>query len=67
MKNLSLNDYVTTKQFNKMCLNERVNIVNSMLREYDLKVISKHLGIDVDYLFWLFRYTLEGNKFVEKI
>ena len=67
MNNLSLNDFATTKQFNKMCLNERVNIVNSMLQEYDLKVINKHLGIDVDYLFWLFRYTLEGNKFVEKI
>lgn len=65
MKNLSLNDYVTIKQFNKMCLKERVNVVNTMLKEYDLKVINKHLEIDVDYLFWLFKYRLEGNKFVE--
>lgn len=65
MKNLSLNDYVTIKQFNKMCLKERVNVVNTMLKEYDLKVINKHLEIDVDYLFWLFKYRLKGNKFVE--
>lgn len=58
MKNLHLNEYVTKKQFNKMGLKERINIVNSMLQEYDLKVINNHLGIDVDYLFWLFRYAL---------
>lgn len=66
MNNLNLDEYVTTNQFNNMCLKERVDIVNEMLEYYDVKTISNCLGIDVGFLFWLFNYKLEGNKFVEK-
>ena len=66
MKKSNLDNYVSIEQFNKMCLEERINIVNKMLKEYDIKFISKHLGIDIDYLFWLFKYKLENNQYVER-
>ena len=66
MNNLNLDEYVTANQFNNMFLKERVDVVNEMLEYYDVKTISNCLGIDVGFLFWLFNYRLECNKFVEK-
>lgn len=66
MKNFNLDNYVTIKGFNKMNLKERIDITNTMLKEYDLQIVNKHLGIDLDYFYYMFGYKFKNNKFVQK-
>ena len=62
----TLEEYITIEAFNNMVLVERIEAINNLLKKFDIKRINKHLGFDVEILFWCFGYKLDYEKFIPK-
>ena len=62
----TLEEYITIEAFNNMVLVERIEAINNLLKKFDIKRINKHLGFDVEPLFWCFGYKLDFDKFILK-